>query len=183
MKYISFFAVVLSALLIAVLGAPPHLNASPAAPTPVPMGHPDFSSMRFLMGTWTCHQTLRGKDRSDTSATTMALDGQYMLTHDNAPSFDKYRTRAVKTESYTTYNSRTHQWVTISVDNFGGYGMSTSSGWNGNTMSSRTIISQDGSTGSDISTKVSDSKTIDKSINRSPDGTVTKSTIVCTKAP
>ncbi len=38
-----------------------------AVPTPVPMGHPGFSSMRSLMRRWTCHQTLRGKDRSEIS--------------------------------------------------------------------------------------------------------------------
>nr|MDQ6932696.1 hypothetical protein [Candidatus Eremiobacteraeota bacterium] len=88
----------------------------------------------------------------------------------------------VKTESYTTYNSRTHEWITISVDNFGGYGATATPGWKGNTMTSRSILAQDGSTGSDTLTKVSDSKTIDKSVNKSPDGTITKNTAVCTKA-
>lgn len=54
--------------------------------------------------------------------------------HDVAPPFDKYRTQAVKTDSYTTYNAQKHQWIAFNMNNFGGYGVSTSPGWNGNTL-------------------------------------------------
>ncbi len=124
---------------------------------------------------------VRGKDRPDTSTTTMALDGQYMLTHDTAPPFDKYRTRAIKSETYTTYNSRTHEWVNIAVDSFGGYSVSASPGWKGDTMTTHIMMAQDGTTGSDVLTKASDSKTIDKAVTKSPNGTITRNTTVCTK--
>lgn len=122
----------LSALLLAGSMLPHKSWAAPNnAPTPVPVAHPDFSSMQIFLGTWTCRARVRGKDRPDTSTTTMGLDGEYMVTRDVAPVFDKYRTRALNSTSYVTFNPRTRQWVTISVDNLGGYGVSTSPGWSG----------------------------------------------------
>jgi hypothetical protein len=153
-----------------------------AAPTPVPYTMPDFSSMKMFLGTWTCDQTVRGKTRPDTSTTTMGLDGQYMVSHDVAPPFDKYRSKPVVGDSYTTYNSNSHLWVTVGVDSFGGYSVSTSPGWVGNTMSTKTEMTNDGSTGSDVLTKISDTKTSDASVSTDPQGNVTHATITCTKS-
>ncbi len=137
--------------------------------------------MKMFLGAWTCNQMVRGKNRPDMSTTTMGLDGQYMVTHDVAPAFDKYRSQAVVGDSYTTYNSISHQWVTVAVDSFGGYSVSTSPGWVGNTMSTKTEMTNDGSTGSDVLTKISDTKTSDASVSTDPQGNVTHATISCTK--
>ncbi len=179
----ALFGVFLSAAVLVSFALPRISVAAPAAaPTPVPVHRPDFSSMNFMLGTWRCHSTLRGKNRPDTSTTTMTLDGAYMVTHDVAPPFDKYRTQAVRTDSYMTYNPRTHLWVTISVDNFAGYGAVTSPGWRGNTMTSTLVASQDGSSGSDTLTKVSDTQTRDVATNKTKDGHVTHTTTMCNKS-
>lgn len=182
MKNTGFLAVACSALLLSVFVGQVQSNAATApAPTPVPYAMPDFSSMKFLMGTWTCRQTLRGKIRPDTSTATMGLDGMWMVTHDVAPPFDKYRTRTVVSDSYLTYNPISKLWATVTVDNHGGYFVSTSPGWRGNTLSTTTKLANDGSTGSDVLTKISDKQTSDAGASTDPKGHVTRFKVTCTK--
>jgi hypothetical protein len=154
---------------------------SGAAPTPVPHSVPNFAPMNMFLGTWTCHQMLRGRDRPDTSTTTMALDGQYMMTHDVAPPFDRYRTQTVVTDSYLTYNPLNHMWVTVSIDNFGGYSVSATPGWHGDTMTTTTRLTNDGSKGSDVLTRISSTRTRDTSVSTDAHGHVTRATTTCTK--
>jgi hypothetical protein len=158
---------------IIILGAAP-------APTPVPNQKPDFSSMMFLTGTWECHQMLRGKDRPDTGVTTMGGNGAYMVTQDTAPPFDQYRTFTINTTSYLTYDPTIKKWVTIGIDDTGGYFLASSSGWNGNTMSSSSK-GLDGSVSSDVLTKVSDTETVDRFTTTDPKGKVTTSNVTCKK--
>ncbi len=180
MKHWFFAAMAVGALLACGMPAVvPALAASPA-PTPVPRAMPDFSSMRFLMGTWNCHSMVRGRPRPDTSTTTMTLDGEYMVTHDVAPPFDRFRNRAVNTDTYVTYNPINHMWVSLSVDNFGGYGVGMSPGWRGNTLTTTIKMAQDGTTGSDTLTKVSDRQTSDVSTTTNS-GHMTRVHTMCTK--
>ena len=134
------------------------------------------------MGTWNCNQMLRGRQRPDTATTTMGLDGQYMVTHDVAPVFDQYRTRPQVSDSYMTYNPATHMWVTLYVDNFGGYSLGTSPGWQGNTLTTNTTTTNDGTKITDVLTKVSDTQTTDDAVATTPDGRTVRSQITCTKS-
>jgi hypothetical protein len=161
-------AFVLGAALVAWSAA----ARADAPPTPVPDPKPDLSSMSFYLGTWACHATVRGSARPDTSTNTMDLDGRWLKTHDVAPPFDKFRTRAIITDTWTTYNGITHRWVQTSVDNFGGYGISTAPGWVGNKITWTVVLSNDGSTGSDTTTKVSDAETSDIAIGKDKNGKV-----------
>jgi len=182
MKTSAFYAVGIATLFLGVLGGTVQSNAAPAAaPTPVPRSVPDLSSMKMFMGSWSCSQPLRGKTRTDHSTTTMTLDGQYMMTHDVSPPFDKFRTRPVIADSYFTYNPLNKMWVTVGVDNFGTYFVNTSPGWSGNTLKTTTKLTNDGSSGYDVLTKVSDTKTTDTFVNKDPKGKVTRATITCTK--
>ncbi len=151
------------------------------APTPVPMQRPDFSSMMFLTGTWTCTQMLRGSTRPDTSTTTVGMDGSWMVTQDTAPPFDKYRTYTINGTNYMTYDSSIKQWVQVGVDSGGGYGISSSPGWQGNTMT-WTTKNLDGSSGTDVTTKNSDTSTTDVSSATDAQGKTTTATINCTKS-
>ena len=169
----TLFACAAAITSLSMLGVAP-------APTPVPLQKPDFSSMMFLTGTWECHQMLRGKDRPNTSVTTIGMDGTYMITQDTAPPFDRYRTFTVKSTSYLTYDRTIKKWVSLGVDNTGGYFLGSSPGWNGNTLSS-SAKGLDGSMGSDVLTKVSDTETVDHSTGTDPHGKVTKSVITCKK--
>lgn len=181
MKRIVFM--VLASLLLGGFASSAQSNAATSAiPTPVPRAEQNFAPMKMFLGTWTCTQTVRGSARSDTSTTTMGLDGEYMVTHDVAPPFDKYRTRSITTDSYLTYNPINHMWMTLSVDNFGGYTVSSSPGWRGNTLTTTVKMASDGSTGSDVLTKVSDTQTTDASVSTNSKGHVTRQTSTCTKS-
>src|SRR5580700_3285824 len=135
MKHAALAVVGVFALILG-LGATPLISvaAPDATYTPVPMPSPDFSSMMFLTGTWSCTQMLRGKQRPDTSTTTIAMDGAWMVTQDAAPPFDRYRSYTINGTNYTTYDSSIKQWVQVGVDSSGGYGIGSSPGWQGNTM-------------------------------------------------
>ncbi|MFY9719399.1 MAG: hypothetical protein WAK16_07120 [Candidatus Cybelea sp.] len=169
------------ALMVAFAVVPSVSSAQPSpASTPVPMQKPDFSSMMFLAGTWTCTQMLRGKSRPDTSTTTVGMDGMWMVSQDSAPPFDQYRTVTINGTNYLTYDPTIKQWVGIGVDSGGGYGTESSPGWQGNTMTS-TGKGLDGTTFTDVLTKVSDTKTIDQNTATDPQGKTTKATITCMK--
>lgn len=181
MKHAVFAAFSIAALTLGLAALPLVSNAAPdPAPTPVPTQHPDFSSMMFLTGTWTCTQMLRGKQRPDTSTTTIGLDGAWMVTQDTAPPFDQYRTFTIRGTSYTGYDPTIKKWVSIGVDSGGGYFLSSTPGWQGNTMTS-SGTGLDGSSGSDVLTKVSDTETNDDFTGTDAKGQVTKFTTHCTK--
>jgi hypothetical protein len=171
------------ALGVALIACGSAARAQMAASTPVPDLKPDFSSMMFSIGTWNCHSTTRGSSRPDTTVFSMDYDGRWMKGHDVAPPFDKYRTRAIVSDTWLTYNTDTKQWVQTSVDNFGGYGISTSPGWKGNQITWTAIVTPDGSTGGDTMTKDSDTKTTDVSTGKDKNGKMQPTTTtVCTTA-
>jgi hypothetical protein len=181
MKHAALAVLGVVALVFAFASTPLVSSAADPAPTPVPVQHPDFSSMMFLTGVWTCTQPLRGSTRPDTSTTTLAMDGSWMVTQDTAPPFDQYRTYAIKGTTYTTYDANLKQWVQVGVDSSGGYGVSTSPGWNGNLIA-WTTKGLDGSSGTDNITKVSDTEYSDASSATDPQGKTTTTTIHCTKS-
>jgi len=153
------------------------------APTPVPDMKPDLSSMSFLLGTWSCKSQVRGSARPDTSTTTMDLDGRWIHDHDIAPPFDKYRSRAIVSDTFTTYNADLKLWVSSWVDSFGGYGTATSPGWSGNQITWTSVVTQDGSSGSDTTTKDSDTHTTDVATFKDKSGNPQPPvTTVCTKS-
>lgn len=114
--------------------------------------------MAYFAGTWTCHQMMRGKDRPDTSTSMMDLNDRWIKTTDVAPAFDSYRTSPVNTTTYTTYDASVKRYVQVSVDDFGGYGIAYSTGWNGNTMRWTDNSASNGAVGMTTISKVSDSE-------------------------
>lgn len=153
------------------------------SPTPVPDQKTDMSSMAFYLGTWSCQSTLRGSSRPNTTTYTMDYDGRWLRGHDVAPPFDKYRTRAIVSDSWLGYNAQAHQWVAIYVSDFGNYSVATSPGWNGNAITFTTAMTDDDSTGSDTLTKVSDTQTSDVATGKNKDGSAQPTqTTTCKKA-
>ncbi len=80
-----------------------------------------------------------------------------------------------------SYDPTIKQWVQLGVDTGGGYGMGTSPGWQGNTIT-WSAKGLDGSSSTDVITKDSDTKTTDASTVTDAQGHTTKTTITCTKA-
>lgn len=111
----------------------------------------------------------------------MGMDGAWMVTEDTAPPFDQYRTVTIKSTTYTAYDPTIKQWVQVGADTSGGYGITTSPGWQGNAIT-WTTKGLDGSSGTDVITKVSDTETSDASTGTDAKGNVTKTTIHCTKS-
>jgi len=146
------------------------LGTVAAAPTPVPDGRPDLNSMTFLIGTWKCDALVRGKSRADTITYSLGYDNRWLLSHDVAPPFDQYRTRPITSDAWTTYNPLTHQWVQITLDDFGSYVMATSPGWKDGSLTWTSTVANDGSTGHDTFTKVSDTQTKDIAGGADPSG-------------
>ena len=134
--------------------------------TPIPLpAKPNFSSMQFLIGTWVCSETntRRATAYGSTVTNTMDPSGYWMNTKTNnhATSWDRYPTVALDKTTYDATNSR---WVDVMTDDEGGYGLSTSSGWNGNTIVWHPVNMASVSSGNVVSsgdntvTKVSGSK-------------------------
>jgi hypothetical protein len=182
MKKVFVAALGCAAVILGLLSVSSVSSAAPdPAPTPVARPTPDFSSMMFLTGTWTCTQNLRGKTRPDTSTTTIGMDGMWMVSQDTAPPFDQYRTYAITTTTYTGYDADLKQWIGIGVGSDGTYYLATSPGWQGNTIS-WSSKGLDGTTASDVGTKVSDTEMSDAFTVTDPKGKVTNTTIHCTKS-
>jgi len=104
--------------------------------TPIPrVPKPDFSSMKFLVGTWNCSETNTRRASAYGSTVTYSMDPSgYWLdtkTRNHATSWDRYPT--VGTDK-TTYDAANSRWVDMGVDDEGNYTISTSSGWKGNTI-------------------------------------------------
>jgi len=152
------------ALLFTLLFAPMQVVA---APTPVPNPKPDVTAMSYFNGTWTCHQMVRGKDRSDTSTSMMDLNDRWIKTTDVAPVFDSYRTIPVNSTTYTTYDASVKRYVQVEVDDFGGYGIAYSDGWTGDS-----IVWTDKSAANGAVTMTTVNKVSDSEYNWNVDGTM-----------
>jgi hypothetical protein len=137
----------------------------------------------YLVGTWTCHSQnpARPGDRVETQVWRTSLDGRYLQGHIESPSFDPMRSRTIVEEDYMTFDPATKKWVLVAVDNFGGYGMSTSSGYSGNTVVwNDTFVSGGNPLGNATITKTSDAKTSFVFTNPTPKGQ-SKVTGTCAK--
>lgn len=157
-----------------------------SAPTPVPDVKPDLSPMAMFMGTWSCRvsKSPDGRTTGHTFATNtvMALDGRWLETDQTTPPFDQYRTRDFVLKTWLTYDPVMKMWVGLTVDNLGGYGVTMSAGWTGNTLITNDKLSANGQPlGVDTVLKLSDTHYKDVYEVKTPKGTQTTESD-CTKA-
>jgi hypothetical protein len=185
---LNFRLLVAAGVLIAA--ALPSYAPAQVESTPIPMtGKPNFSSMSYMIGTWTCNvkSARRPAAYIVTSTYTMDPNGWY-IDETSVTSPMKWFASQSKLTAYDkiTYDSTTHRWVDVLYDNQGGYGLSFSSGWNGNKITwhdvsfapTTDIKSQTDST----ITQVSNSKvTASSSFTEAKTGRVVAVTTVCTK--
>jgi hypothetical protein len=104
--------------------------------TPIPLPpKPDLSAMKFLVGTWSCSSKSARRATASTATVTYAMDptGYWILETTKAPGVPWYPHASVSTD-HITYDASTKRWVDTSTDDTGGYDMSVSDGWHGNTM-------------------------------------------------
>ena len=167
--------------------SPAMATVPPKAPTyPVPK-KPDFSSMQFLIGTWNCssHSERRGGEVTRIISTySMAPDGYFMKQVSKSPKVS-YSAVGFTSTDWITYDSRASRWIDVSVGSYGGYGYSTSTGWeHGHILWGADSFLPDGdvtsSTGT-MMTKVSDTKLTTASAFTTTAGLLNRVTGVCTK--
>lgn len=160
----------------------------PKAPTfPVPQ-KPDFSSMRFLLGTWNCvtRSERRGNEASHATLTySLAPDGYFMKYTTKSPKVS-YAATGLTATDWVTYDARAKRWIDVTVGSYGAYGYSSSTGWeNGHIMWGADSFLPDGdltsSTGT-LVTKVSDTKLTTASAFTTTAGLLNRVTGTCTKA-
>jgi hypothetical protein len=171
----------LVALAMLALASP--LVASAQTATPVPDAKPDLTPMMYLVGSWTCHSQnpARPGDRVESQVWRVTMDGRYLQGHVESPSFDAMRSRTIVEEDYLTFDPVMKKWVLVAVDNFGGYGISTSPGYTGNTaVWTDTVTSGGNPPGTATFTKTSDTKTTFVFTNPTPKGQ-SRITGTCTK--
>jgi hypothetical protein len=122
-----------SVLLVASI---PSYAAAQVESTPIPASaKPDFSSMSFLVGSWSCSTRSSRRPTAFVTAVTYALDSTgYWLDQTSTVRPMAWMTRVLTTWDKITYDADTKRWVDVSYDNAGGYGLSVSSGWNGDNI-------------------------------------------------
>jgi hypothetical protein len=101
--------------------------------TPIPpLAKPDFSNM--LLGTWRCStkSSRRAWSYETTSTTSPSPDGYWLVTKSKIARTPI--TAAFQSTDMVTYDSSTRRWIDIETDEQGNYGVTTSPGWNGNTI-------------------------------------------------
>jgi Protein of unknown function (DUF1579) len=91
------------------------------------------AGMSPFLGTWTCISNVSAMGpnmpahtETDTMTFESSLGGAWL--------HQRYVGKAFMGESYFHYDKATSSWVSVGVDNMGGYGTSRSSGMSGNTM-------------------------------------------------
>ena len=103
---------------------------------PVPNPKPDWSSMRFLLGTWNCKAIKnlngRGSERTETQVTTLILGDHYLQTKVISPAYDALRPKPLVTERLVGWDGAKKQWYYLRMTSYGFFGLSVSPGWVGN---------------------------------------------------
>lgn len=155
--------------------------------TPVPAtAKPDFSKMSFLTGNWTCSvkSSRRPSAYTTTSTATMSPDGYWLVTtttiHKNS-----WIPQSFTSQDRMTYDPSTSRWVDVATDQGGGYDLSTSPGWNGNTIvwtdQFYPKVNNTATNNPTTITKVSSTKTVSTNTFKEPGGRLISVKTTCTK--
>ncbi|HET6896224.1 MAG TPA: hypothetical protein VFH72_12645 [Candidatus Baltobacteraceae bacterium] len=157
--------------------------------TPVPQTpKPNFSQMAFLTGTWNCSvkSSRRPSAYQTTSTANVSSDGYWMVTRTTTHKAS-WIPAELRSEDRRTYDPSTSRWIDIGTDDGGGYNVSTSPGWKGNTITWTdaviTKVNATASTNPTVMTKVSNSKTTSRSSFKEPSGRLINVVTTCTKRP
>lgn len=105
--------------------------------TPIPATQkPDFSSMAFLTGTWSCSVKSSRRPAAYTFTQTFTMDpsGYWLIENDKNQPASWAPNAGVNAETRYTYDPDTKRWISVTSGDMGVYDFSTSPGWSGNTM-------------------------------------------------
>lgn len=176
------FAAAITLLSGSALAAMPTIEATPVPMTP----KPSFSKMAFMGGTWTCSvmSSRRPGPYTTTSTTTTSNDGYWMATQ-TTTNTTSWIPQALTTVDRMTYDSSTSRWVDLATDDQGGYDVSTSPGWSGNTIVWTDVTypktNATATNNPTTVTKVSDTKTTSVNTFKEPSGRLVTVKSICSK--
>jgi hypothetical protein len=157
--------------------------------TPIPTPpKPDFSSMQFMLGTWTCTNQSSRRPAPSHSTLIFSMDptGYWIDQKTTTQKTAWFPFEAIGLDKIT-YDSDSQRWIDVYAGNVGDYGLSWSTGWKGNTIqwndgyftpsTSVDVVSESPVTG----TKVSDTKITYHSTFTEKSGNTITSNVVCNK--
>jgi hypothetical protein len=91
---------------------------------------PDFTSVKFLVGTWACSSKSSRRPAAVLSTETYALDSTgYYLVQTTTSKGSPWFPYASVTTDMITYDSQIKQWADVTTGSLGAYGLSMSPGW------------------------------------------------------
>jgi hypothetical protein len=137
--------------------------------TPVPApAKPDFSSVSFMLGTWTCSTKSSRRPGPFITTTTYRLDPSgYWINETSTVRPTSFISTRLTLFDKISYDPDTKRWVDVLYGDRGAYALSFSKGWDGNQMTWHDVSF---APGADISsqtdttiTKVSATKTTSSS--------------------
>jgi hypothetical protein len=104
--------------------------------TPIPApAKPNFSSMSFLVGTWSCSTKSARRPAPYMTTVTYSLDSSgYWLNETATTKPTAWVKKQLTINDKITYDPDTHRWADVSYGDGGAYGMSFSNGWSGNEL-------------------------------------------------
>ena len=134
-------AVIAVAVLAAAL---PSYALAQVESTPIPAPKkPNFSSMSYLIGTWTCTTKSARRPAAYVTTSNYTMDPSgWWINETSTTNTTKWIPVKLTTTDKITYDADTHRWVDITYGPQNGYALSFSSGWNGNKMSGTTCRSR-----------------------------------------
>jgi hypothetical protein len=178
--------VAVAVLLAAVI--PSYALAQQVESTPIPAPKkPNFSSMSFMVGTWTCSTKSARRPAPYVTVATYTLDPTgYWIEEASTTNATSWISRKLTTWDKITYDPDAKRWVDVLYGDGGAYGLSFSSGWSGSKMSWHDVSFAVGpdikSQTDNVVTKVSDTKmTSSSSFTEAKTGRVVAVNGICTK--
>jgi hypothetical protein len=125
-------------LVVAALAAVgiPSYAAAQIESTPIPAPKkPNFSSMEFMIGTWTCATKSARRPMAYITTSTYTADPTgYWINETSVTKQTSWISTNLTVWDKITYDSDAHRWVDVSYGQGGTYNLSFSSGWDGNKM-------------------------------------------------
>jgi hypothetical protein len=178
----------LAALVILSAAALPAYAPAQVESTPIPAPNkPNFSSMEFMVGTWTCHTKSARRPAAYVTTSTYTMDPTgYWLNEVSTVTPNSWISRKLSTWDKITYDPDSHRWADVSYGDGGAYGLSFSKGWSGDQISWHDVAFESGpdikSQTDNVITKVSDTKmTGASSFTEAKTGRVVSVTTTCAK--
>jgi hypothetical protein len=126
-------ALIAAAVLFAA--ATPSYAPAQVESTPIPTPNkPNFSSMNFMVGTWTCSTKSARRPAAYITTTTYKPDpnGWYIDEVSVVKANGSWIPTSTTVMDKISYDPTTHRWVDVSYGNEGEYGLSFASAWTGN---------------------------------------------------